>query len=285
MFSVIFMLPFMLFAQESMEYIGAIKLNDTTAITYRLVFEENSGKISGYSLTDFNGEHETKSLIEGTYDEENKLLSFHETNIVYTKSSFVKNDFCFINFLPVKFKLGKTKSFKGDFLGKFKDGVKCIDGELYLNAVERIEKYVNKFSKKVNKSRKISDSLKQEFNNVKILDSIKLNILKKSQTTSYFTTNNSVKLRLYDGGQIDEDIVSVYVDQKILLYKFEISEKEKIIDIPLKNKETHITIQANSIGNIGENTAMVEVEDGINNIQAMTNLQLDEKTHIVIIKR
>ena len=57
----LFMLNLSAVSQNNYEFFGAIKLNgnDKTLITYRLVFEENNGKIKGYSVTDLDGSHET----------------------------------------------------------------------------------------------------------------------------------------------------------------------------------------------------------------------------------
>ena len=57
------------FGQKSNEYIGAIKLMDSSIITYKIKFELISdNQIKGYSITDFGGDHETKSSLTGYYD-------------------------------------------------------------------------------------------------------------------------------------------------------------------------------------------------------------------------
>lgn len=272
-------------AQLANDYVGAIKLNDTSVITYRIKFTISNGKMLGYSLTDFTGEHETKSSIEGVYDEAAKSLSFKETGIIYTKSPVSQNDFCNIHFLPTKFAQGKTKSIKGNFIGKFDDGTKCIDGEILLNAVEQVQKRIAKVTKKVNKSKRIADSLKQQFNNIKILDTTNTNYLKKDEITSVFTRSNLVKMYIYDGGKIDGDIVTILKDGKIILYKHKVSEKRELIELPLTNNKTRITVMSVSEGTIGTNTAVIEIVDDSNTIKTMTNLEKDEKTEIDFIKR
>lgn len=273
------------FAQDSYEYVGALKLNDSTAIPYKIYFEENEGKVSGYSITDISGEHETKSSIKGEYDEDDKTLSFHETGIVYTKSTFVENDFCFIHLEPTKFKLGRTKSFKADFLGKFSDGTKCINGEIFLNAFERVEKVVKKLSKKVNRSRKIEDSLKQKFNNVSIMDSLKLNVLKREETTTFFTKSNTIELSIFDAKIIDDDIISVMVNEEYLLDSHVATREKKILKIKLDKKKTNIVLISESIGKLGVNTTMIELKDSNDNrIEAITKLKKGEVTKINVIK-
>ena len=274
-----------IYSQNENKYVGLIKIKDTLMIKYRVEFDESDGVISGFSISDLGGEHETKSKISGFYDEEKKELSFKEVEIIYTKSpvSLDDFDFCNVHLEHSKFKLGSDK-LMGDFKGKFSDGVECVNGELVMSSVEKVAKRVSKFSKKVQKSRKIEDSIKDRLKGVKVLDTLNLNVLKKDEVTSVFTKSKLMKFYIYDGGKIDNDEVTVLQDGKIILLNYKISEKKKLLEVPVANKKTTITIIANSVGNIGTNTTVIEVVDGNNTIKTLTNLNKDEKTKIDILK-
>ena len=72
-FFLIFLLNYqLLFAQLDHEFIGAVKLNDSTVISYLINFSENNGNVTGYSITDLLGPDETKNIIEGKYDAQTK---------------------------------------------------------------------------------------------------------------------------------------------------------------------------------------------------------------------
>lgn len=271
-------------AQKSNEYLGGVKLNDTTIIPYKINFTENNGTITGYSLTDFGGEHETKSTIIGSYNDAENLLSFREVKIIYTKSPVSQNDFCHINFEPTRFRLGKTKHFKGSFKGKFSDGSECINGEIYLNSKENIEKNMAIVSKKVNKSKKVDTEVKEKLNNLKVMDSVNLNILRKGEITSVFTKSNQIKLSFYDGAELDDDVITVKINGKIIIYKHLITNQEKVLEIDLDAKKTEITISSVSVGNIGETTVTLELSDGTNKIKAITNLKKEESTMVHVLK-
>ena len=272
------------FGQNSNKFAGIIKVQDSLLITYRLEFEESNGLISGFSLTDFGGEHETKSRVSGTYDDNKRLIEFKEVELIYTKSPVDQQDFCNIHLKPTKFKLGSTKLF-GDFLGKFSDGTECINGEIAMNSVEKIQKRVNKFTKKVKKSNRIPDSVKQIVNNIKILDTLNLNVLKKNQTTSVLTASSIVKVIIYDGGQMDNDIISIKKNGKFILSKYTISKDRKVIELPINTDIVKLEVISESVGTIGSNTAIIEILDGKNKIKTMTNLNKGEVTKIDIIKR
>lgn len=273
-----------IFGQNENKYAGFIKIQDTLVIKYKIEFSESKGKISGFSYTDFGGEHETKSKISGIYDKDNRRLSFKEVALIYTKSpvSMDDYDFCNIHLEPTRFKLGSDKLI-GDFKGKFNDGTECINGELAMNSIERIVKRVSKFTNKVQNSKRIEDSIKEKVQNLKILDTLNLNILKKSQITSIFSASQKLKIVIYDGGQEDGDIITILQDGNIILSKYKILNSNKILEIPLNRKKTTITIVANATGSIGSNTAVIEIVDNGNIIKALTNLESGEKTQIDIL--
>ncbi|WP_426430235.1 hypothetical protein ACPX19_11945 [Winogradskyella sp. HB-48] len=269
-------------AQET--FMGFIKIQDSLLIKYKVEFERKNDKIIGYSLTDFGGEHETKSKIEGVFDQQKNLLSFTETELIYTKSNYAEKDFCNIHLAPTKYKWGDTK-LMGSFNGRFSDGTECINGEIAMNSIEKIDKRITKFTKKLKKSRRVPDSIKQKLDNIKLVDTLNLNILRKDEVTSIVTKANTISCTIYDGGQIDQDVITVYKDDKILLYKYEISDTKKVLTIPLDSKKSRITIKSNSIGTVGENTTYIEIFDGFNTIKTVTNLKINEITNIDIIKK
>ena len=124
-------------------------------------------------------------------------------------------DFCNVNFQKSKFKLGSDK-LSCNFKGKFGDGTNCLDGEIAMSSVEKIAKRVSKFTKKVQKSKRIEDSIKQKALSIKIIDTLNLNILKKNEITSIPTKSSKIKLRVFDAGQIDDDVVTIYKNGKVL---------------------------------------------------------------------
>ena len=85
------------FAQETeRNYVGGLIIDSTTFISYNLHFTIHDDKISGHSISDFNGPDETKSTISGTIDKDK--LEVNELDIVYTKSNFEEKDFCLLKF-------------------------------------------------------------------------------------------------------------------------------------------------------------------------------------------
>ena len=162
----------MMYSQTDYNYVGGIKLNDTTVISYKVNFQVVGNKVKGYSVTDVGGEHETRSNIFGEYDFVKKILSFREAGIVYTKSPIVQNDFCYLHVTIKNFIWNKTNRIKSNFIGLFSDNTPCINGELFLTSKEKVESKLEKVAKKINQTNRIPDSIKQGLKLQKMMDSL-----------------------------------------------------------------------------------------------------------------
>lgn len=274
-----------LFSQFDHEFIGAIKLNDSTVITYLINFSEEDGDVKGYSITDLLGPDETKNIIAGTYDPKSKEFSFEENDIEYTKSEYLPQDFCYINFNG-KLKISNKSSFiKGRFNGFFKNGEACIDGEIHLVGSEQLYLKLNKLDQKIAKSKRVDSITKTKVSLVKMLDSIKTNSLKEGENTSVFWNSDKLVLEIWDAGKEDGDIISIYVDGKLVLDKFMISHKTERLEVELPNQLTEIRIEAVNIGDISPNTANIKLFDSNKKIDLFTDLSYRKSTTITVVRR
>lgn len=266
------------------EYIGVIKLNnrDDQAISYRLLFSEKNGKIEGEAITDLEGKHETKNKIEGTYNVKTKEIAIKETDIIYTKSKFDANSFCFIQF-SAKIKIENSFSkFDAEFKGFFPDGQTCANGEIVMVSMKKVQKLADKLTKRIDKSKKISQQDKEKFNPTKLLDTLRTNYLRKDETLNVFVKQPVVEIDIWDNGQIDGDKIDLYVNEKSILQDYTVTSQKKIIPVDMNKKETTLKIIAKNEGKIAPNTAKVQIRDGSQSFQVVTGLQQGEATTIVL---
>lgn len=274
-------------AQEQYEFLGVLRLNGnkTEVISYRLVFVENKGVISGYSITDLYGQHETKNAIEGTFNKSKNTIQFRESDILYTKSTIGPESFCYINF-EGKVNIDKTNAkIDGDFKGLFENKKKCIDGNLTLVSLKKIEKTVNIVAKKMEKSKKVDNETKEKFNPIKMLDSLKIHKLSKDENLNVFWKGSKLKLQIWDSGQEDEDIIHLYHNDKLLLKNYTLVNKKLELDIELSPKENIFRIIAVNEGNIAPNTAQILLIDEKRVFELMSNLKKGESSTISIVKK
>ncbi|SNR61524.1 hypothetical protein [Lutibacter flavus] len=285
----IFILTFLfnsgiIYGQTEQEYLGVIKLNDSSFISYRLNLLENNNLISGYSITDIGGEHETKSNITGNYNSITNMLSFKEVGIIYTKSAISDYDFCYIHFNGKMNHVGSKKNIEGDFEGRYNDGSTCINGQIKLRNIIKIDKKAVKIDKLIQKSKSINKEVKSSVSIVQTLDSLKMNILKPDQNLSMFSSSSVLKLSIFDAGKVDGDKINIYVNDTIFLKNYIVSKKTKELIIPLNSKITTIKVIALNVGTIAPNTAKIEITDQENTINTLTRLKTGEKTLLTIIK-
>ena len=271
-------------AQEY-EFFGVIKLNDTSFISYKVLFDRVNDSIQGYSLTDFAGKHETKSNIKGYYNEDENLLSFEEYDIVYTKSPVVQKDFCFVNFEGKVRNLDRVKAFSGDFKGLYADGTSCLNGMIIVNSGQEVKKRVEKIDKVVQRSRKFSDSIKKNIKVAKVLDTLTRNIIAKDENLNIFTRDQKIKLAIYDAGKEDGDVINLYVDDKPVLENYTVLHEIKYLEFDLENVETKIRVEAVSEGTSSPNTVRLEVEDSRNFVRTITNLKEGEHAQMTLVKK
>lgn len=273
------------YTQNQAEYLGVIKLNDSSFISYSMNITEDNGTISGFTVTDIGGDHETKSNITGSYSKKDNLLSFKEVGIIYTKSEVSDYDFCFVHFTGRLNALNEQRKISGKFTGLYSDGSSCIDGEIEMKGVGKIEKRAERMDRFIQKSNKISEAIKSDVSVLKTLDTLQMNILKADQNLSMFSSNEEIALVIYDAGKIDGDRISVYLNDEMLLRNFTVSSDPKRIIIPLTNERTRITIRALNIGEISPNTAKVEIHDEGLKVETITSLEMEKSTSFTIIKK
>jgi len=273
------------FSQNNYSFLGVITLPDNSILSYRLYFTETGQKIEGYSVTDLQGDHETKSAIKGNIDIKNKKIEFKEYDILYTKSTEPSSDFCFVNFNG-KIKISKSKRFiEGDFIGLYDDNVTCVDGKIKLIGENNFLKKVNKISKKTKRIKRIPDSIKESLEPIKMINNLKLNTLKSNENIYVYTSSEEYILKLWDAGKEDEDRIHVYLNDKILLKDYEVIKTTKVLKIKLNPGENIIKVVARNNGKIPPNTAMIEITDGKVKHNLSTNLSKDQSAKLTIVKK
>ena len=278
-------LGFLAQAQQTHEYLGALKLNDTSFISYRLSFDEKDGLIQGYSVTDFGGPHESKSLIAGYFDDAENSINFYESGLVYTKSPYSENDFCYLHFE------GKLKSFnerqqiEGPFNTLYDNGDPCIKGEIMLSNMGKILKKATKLDRKIDRSVLISKEKKEKINLVNSLDSLSMNVIRKNEVMHMFSNQSEAIITVYDAGREDGDRIKITVNGAIFVADYTATLKKKTFQIPLTSEETRVKVLALNNGVIGGNTVKVDIKNNDHTIETVTSLKAGDFAEFVFLRK
>lgn len=284
-FILVFFIQHLSAQQNTYEYIGVIKLNDSAFISYKLDFEELDGIINGYSITDMGGTHETKSNIEGTYNATTKEFFYKELNIVYTKSPITELDFCLVNFNGKMRNLKKNKAFSGDFKGLYQDNSSCLNGMIIMSNARKVEERVAKVEKKLLKMKRVSQEVKDKINLKTTLDTLTMSVVKKDETLNIFTKTKNVVISIYDSGKVDDDRINLYVDGELILEDYSILKEKKEIPIKITKEYTTIKVVALNVGESAPNTVKVEILDGSDLITTRTSLKTNESATLTLINQ
>ncbi len=87
---------------------------------------------------------------------------------------------------------------------------------------------------------------------------------KSEVATTITTAADSIKILLFDNGEIDGDTVTVFLNGKIIINQLRLAEKpfEVVIGVPKNNTTQIIELMANNLGSISPNTAYMQIWAG-----------------------
>lgn len=97
---------------------------------------------------------------------------------------------------------------------------------------------------------------------------LKIPVITRSRNNELLQTltvqNNQVQVKLYDNGEIDDDTISVYLDNKLVLSNKRLSASPLSISINMEQDgEEHVLVMvAENLGRIPPNTSLMIVNDG-----------------------
>ena len=268
-FYLIFFSPFFIYSQLENKYIGYLTTTSKDIITYQIDFEiKTDNTISGESTTDIYGINKTKSIITGSYNPKKQLFSFKEIQNTKTKSTSKNDEFCFIECYQLEIKkLAGKEILSGKFIGKYPNGEPCAKGTIYLVSNEVLT------NEKINLSS--IDSIlnaKMEFKTISSKNSITLDWHSKS-----------INFLVWDGSNEDDDIISIYFNDKLIKENLSIKNKKEPIEIPLtKQVQGVLKIKAISTGKEGKNTVNLLFVDETNFYPYVSILEQGESISIEI---
>jgi len=254
------------------------KLSDKKTVFYRLVFQINHNKISGYSFTDERGPKETKSVIQGTFNPKTKVISFRESKKLTTRANNYFSEKCYVNGV-IKLEINPNISkIEGVFTETTPMDKKCDQGEIRLISPDKF-KYP-KDDIVVEKETVI----KQDKVILPTFNSDKKTTLKTDEELTIFWNSDSVKLDVWDDEKEDNDQISIAFNDKKIIENYALKNKKKTIEIPVTKTENILTITALNTGLIGGNTARIDFIDDTIVHQIISQLEIHKSVTIHIIK-
>lgn len=278
---VIFFSVFYSYSQlDYKELSGVVRINDSLFIPYEIYLNKTaSDSIEGYSITDRNGAHETKSFVKGYYNSNTKTLKLEEYDIAYTKSTFNTFDFCFIYLEEKVNNFDSFKFLKGKFNGKYTNGDTCINGEVILADKTKLEAKKEKLQRKIAKyqSRKEKRSLN--------VDTLKLENIVANEELNVFLNSNQCTLYIYDSGKLDNDRINLYIGEKLVLEDYAIAKEKKEIPLEVPAENLKIKVVALNEGTSAPNTVKIEIRGKGQFLETRTLLKAKESASLFLVNK
>lgn len=277
--NIIFLLLFVrvsVFGQQRVEheFVGTLQINGGGLVTYKLVFSEMGGlTIAGTSMTDLLGPDKTSSKIEGALSVDKTKISIRETENIYTKSTAADSLFCYIHINNARIKrVSNKRVIQGNFVGKYRNGKKCVDGYVYLIGADFADSLAQKAALSANEN--TSDTLKRLLSTYsqKVKGS-GITELKKNELLSIKWPCQEATIELWDGRAEDGDMVSVLFNGVVVMEKVVITQQKKSVVVQLREKINLIKIIAEHEGNQSPCTVdvVIRCDDRKHSLQTVLN--------------
>ena len=94
-------------------------------------------------------------------------------------------------------------------------------------------------------------------------------------------TNNKVKVELFDDGEVDNDIVSVYFNKDMVVDNKVLTDKSFAFTVTLvEGKTNELVLYADNLGSIPPNTALMIITDGTNRYEVRLSSDLKNNASV-----
>jgi N-acetylmuramoyl-L-alanine amidase len=101
------------------------------------------------------------------------------------------------------------------------------------------------------------------------------------EVKTVFVKSNKVKIDIYDDGEIDNDIVSVYFNKNLVVGNKSLTDKAYSFTVDLvEGKTNELVLYADNLGSIPPNTALMIITDGANRYEVRLSADLKNNASI-----
>lgn len=243
---------------DSLIFSGTLSIDGAATYKYKLVLAMSEGKWRGYSLLDEAGPDETKSTVSVQFSRSRKGMLLTERAVIATRSQ--EQSFCFIH---AALKLSGKHLLKGVFLGRDKQQQNCGTGSMRLNVPAAAMTLMTPDGSTDTLPKVVTESISQSFR----------------------TASPEVYLELWDGGNVDQDSLSVRVNGVLVSEPFAITAERRRIAIRLQPGVNRLAIRALNEGVQPPNSARISLEDGIGRHTLISYLKSGQEAIITIHRK
>jgi hypothetical protein len=274
-----------LYAQsiEEFSFLGVLTSAERQAISYKIDIKIEGSKVTGVSTMDLDGPNLTTAKLVGTYNYKTKILYFSETKVITSKAP-IDGDFCYIS---ARTKMSSTQSkakLTGTFWGLVDEKDSCVKGDLQMVSTAYVSKKMATVEKIIKKSGQKDSAVLAKVNNEEFKKSLNSQRITAKEGISLRVEQPKILIGIWDDGLIDNDIISIKLNGKVVLYNYTLTKDPKLIGIELNQGNNSVEIIAVNIGATPPNTAYIMLQDGSTKTVLSSDLLKGESANITIVK-
>ena len=241
---------------------GKIRMATGEEFQYKIVASETNDVVDGFSYT-FSPPRETKTVIKGKLDRQHNKFTFRETEILSSHDIHTDAFMCMVN---AKLE-NRGGVLSGSATSEEADKTSCTSGTITFDNGSEINELFSshdKYDMAVTMGgHKMRDTVKPADVPVKKEVKITEDKITAGQDKSYEWYSDSVLVDIWDGGQLDGDVVTIEFDGKPILKNYTLAKHLKRVAVALTGKDVHtLSIIAVNEGYDPPNTASLMLRDG-----------------------
>ena len=239
---------------------GTLTAEGGEAFTYKLVFTEHHGMITGDATTWKDPLHDTKATITGSIDRQRRTLTFRETGIVYNNNFESNATLCLISATLAYRQDNNGISLLGPITSTDVGNAGCSKG----NIIFSVEDVIKALFRNAPPDDSVTAVAAPVAPSAPIVTAPTAKITKGIEK-SFEWNSDTVIVDVWDGGHIDGDVISLSFNGATVLDKYTLSAQKKQLRLPLiSGTENSLSILAVSEGSEPETTANITLTDGRN---------------------
>ena len=100
---------------------------------------------------------------------------------------------------------------------------------------------------------------------------------------SYTIHQKSVRMALYDPRNIDQDVVTIYLNDSIIVNSLQLTRKKKFFDIELRPGTNTIALHAENLGEVAPNTAAILIKGEKEEFEAVLASDLGQSQFFTLV--
>jgi hypothetical protein len=253
---------------------GYIAIEGGESFTYKLIFTDSAGSIKGYSLIYTDEKKDVRTALHGSINRNTKQLLFNETTIEYNHGFESNATLCLI-VAQLNYNCSKGNcTLSGRLTSSDVTQATCSAGTISFPDQEALlqlfterpkadtlvplKKAVVKNIAPAAKIKVVYDTPKTRQIAPSATDEITKGVEKIMDWES-----DTLYLEVWDGGNVDEDKISISLNGALLLKHYVLAKQKKVVKVFLPaHSKSRLVILAENEGNEPPNTADLILKDG-----------------------